>query len=125
MSGMKAILTPKVNGAFDEIENEDSPLSMEERFDNLLQEIIAQAFFIIDRQRRTKQRMTDDEKNLQDDMMYQLRMIEKAFAIAKKQGRIASKPNERFDEQLVGKIKHMKSTIGDIVTTVPSVKKIE
>lgn len=119
MSEMKAILTKPVTQAFDDIENEDSDVSMEERFDNLLQEIIAQAFFIIDRQRKTKIRMTDDEKNLQDDMMYQLRMVEKVFSIAKKQGRIAPKANEDFDNQLLRKIKNFKSTMGEIVRDVP------
>lgn len=122
MKEMKAILTKPVTKAFEEIESEESDLSMEERFDNLLQEIIAQAFLIIDRQRKTKQRITEDEKNLQDDSMYQLRMIEKAYALAKKNGRISPKANIQFDEQLLGKIKLMKSSIGEIVREVPVTK---
>lgn len=114
-----------VDKAFRSVE-EDTTSSIQERFDILGQEIISNSYFIMERQRKTGQRISDEERDLQEDMVEQFNIIEKIFIKLKKAGRLGDvKPNDKFDEQLLSRIKSKKSTIGDIVQTLPTAPKNE
>lgn len=108
-----------LQNALDDIENEMSSMTVEQRFDSLCQQMIAFAFYIIDRHRRLGEPIHEHEQQWQKAAMEELKMIERVFAMAKKNNRIYPKPNEQFDEQLIAKIKEMKSTVGDIVRKLP------
>lgn len=115
---MTAVLK-NLDESMSEIVNEMSPMSLQDRFDSLMQEFIAFAFYLIDRQKKTGKRMEDHERLWQEDSMKQLRMIERIFYMALKNGRIVSKPNADFDSQVIDKIRSMQSTVGDIVQKLP------
>lgn len=119
-------LRPALSQAFDAITDDDSDVSMEQRFLNLLHQFTANAFFIMDRQKRTGNRITDAEKEFQQDCMNQMNFIDKYFRMAKKNGFIAdTKPRDTFDRDLLAEIRKQKSTIGEIVRTLPDPKKTE
>ena len=111
-----------VNEAIDDVMNEDSDLSIEQRFDQIGQEIISNAYVIIKRMKKGGPSMTSEEKTLQDEMMYQLNIVEKVFSKLKKAGRIAPPANKDFDTELMGKMKDdlekSKSSVGQIVRMI-------
>lgn len=114
------MITEDINDAINDIMNEYGNATVEERFDDLMQKMIAFAFYIMDRQRTTGKRIQEHELQWQEDSMKQLKVIERVFQIAKKQGRIAAKPNGNFDAQLIGQMKEMKRSVGDIVVPLQS-----
>ena len=114
------VTVKNIDEAFEGIIDEDSDLSIQERFDLLGQEIIAHSYYIMERQRKTHERMTVEEKLEQQDSVEQFNIIEKIFTKLKKAGRLSNvSPNGHFDEQLIKKIQAKKSTIGDIVRKIP------
>lgn len=117
---LKAIKTTDgVNEAMGAIVNLYSPKPIEERFDDLIQQIIAFSFFCIDRQRETGQRTEEHEQDWIDDSMKHLKNIEKMLATAKKYGRLSPKPNPNFDAQVIDKIDGYKKSVGEIVRKIP------
>lgn len=111
----------RLEEAFENIGSEESTLSMQARFDILGQEIIAQSFYLMERQRINGTRISEEEKQLQQDSVEQFNIVEKVFSKFKKAGRLGEvKPNEKFDEQLLEKIKKKKSTISEIVQMIPT-----
>lgn len=112
-----------LQSSLDAIEDENSQLTMEERFDGLMQQMIAFGFYIIDRHKQRGERIYEHEREWQKDTIDQLKMIERIFVMAKKNGRIFPKPNEHFDEQLIDAIKKTKSTVGEIVRKLPKKEK--
>lgn len=112
-----------VDKAFDAVLDYQSDLSMERRFDDLLQTVTKYSFYLLERQRKTGKKKLEAEEEFIQECHHQLKMIERCFTMAKKHGRIVNKPNENYDTELLGKIISMKGTMGDIVQTVPPVKK--
>ncbi len=108
-----------------EIENELSDLSLEERFDKLIQDLMAFQYVIIERHRRTGEPIEPHQAIWITDSMVHLKNIEKLMAYAKKYHRLSTKPNEKFDQQTTQRIREMKSSISDIVRKIPIVKKDE
>lgn len=109
-----------IEEAFEDIKDEESGLSMQERFDILGQEIITHSYYLMDRQMKNGTRISKEEKELQHDTVEQFNIIEKIFTKLKKAGRLSNVgPNEHFDEQLLKRIQSKKSTIGDIVREIP------
>lgn len=113
----------EVEEGFESIFNCDENSTMEQRFDALLQVMTANAFYLMDRMRSKGKKPSVEEKEFQEECMYQLKLIDKAFAVAKKHGRIANLQNEKYDTELLAKIIKMKGTTGDIVTRVPVIPK--
>lgn len=111
--------TDGVQQAMGAIVNLYSPKPIEERFDELMQQIIAFSFYLIDRQRETGQRAEEHEEDWINDAMKHLKNIEKGFAMAKKYGRVSPKPNPNFDAQVIDKIDGFKKTVGEIVRKIP------
>lgn len=107
----------KVNQALDEISNEESEMTVEKNFDNLCQEILSQSYQICIKAKKKGTKIEEDEDYRQIQMVKQVRIISSIYAMLKRNGRISTKPNEHFDEQLLAKIKEQKSTIGDIVVS--------
>lgn len=112
-----------VNAAFDAMFDITDTATMEDRFDALMQAIVTYRFYLLDRHRRTGIKKVSEEEIFLFECQEQLKHIERVFAIAKKHGRIANKPNDSFNEDLLAKIIKMKGTTGEIVTTVPIIKK--
>lgn len=111
-----------IEQAMMEFEDDNSDVSLEERFDKLMEAMMAFAFVMIDRHRRTGLRIGEHEKQWQEDSMEQLRAMEKVMAMAKKYNRISSnKPNNNFTSQTVSQIQSMKSTVGEIIRKVPKI----
>lgn len=106
----------------EEIESEDSTLTLEERFDVLAQSLIMNAWEIIKRIRKKGERADPDEEYRQNESLRQFKIISGVYASLKKNNRISDKPNEHFDEQLLQKIKAKKGSIGDIIRDVPFTK---
>lgn len=107
----------KVNDALEEIANEESEMTVEQNFDNLCQTILAQSYEICMSAKRKGQKIDDDDIYRQEQMVKQVKIISGIYIMLKRNGRISTKPNEHFDEQLLEKIKAQKSTIGDIVVS--------
>lgn len=105
--------------ALDDVVSESIDQSLEQRFDLLAQQFVAFAFHIIDRQKRTGEKICDAEQVWQEESMKQLRMISQVWAMAKKNGRIGSTPNKNFESQTIDEIKKMRSTVGDVVRKIP------
>lgn len=112
-----------LEAAMDAIENEESNLSFEERFDNLMQAGIAFAWFLSRKAQVTGKKTTKEDEARQEVMMRQLHKVDRIFTIAKKHKRIANAPNFNFDRQLAQQIKAMNSSIGEIVSRLPDNKK--
>jgi hypothetical protein len=102
-----------------EIEDDASGLSLEERFDKLLQQLLAVQFVIIERQRKTGKPVEEHEQIWINDSMKFMKNIEKLFSMAKKYNRISTKPNANFEQQTISTIKELKSSLGDIVRKIP------
>lgn len=117
----KMNLPEGIEEAMSAFEDENSGVPLEERFDKLLQTMMAFSYVMTDRQRTTGLRMGDHERQWQQDTMEQIRHIESLMKIAKKYGRISSRPNEKFEPQLFAEIRKMKSSIGNIVAKVPEI----
>jgi len=96
-------------------------LSVEEKIDRLGQEIMANAFFIMDRIGREGKKATKLEIELQEESVRQFNYIKKTYDALMKMNRISSNPknNADFEKGLVEKMREVKSTLGNIVTTVP------
>lgn len=109
----------KVNRALDEISNDESEMTVEQNFDNLCQEILSQSYEICIKAKKKGTKIDEDEDYRQTIMVKQSRIIAGVYNMLKRNGRIATKPNEHFDEQLLEKIKKQKSAMGDIVVSVP------
>jgi len=109
----------KINQALDEIGSEDNGMTVEQNFDNLCQTILAQSYEICMRAKKKGVKIDDDDDYRQVQMVKQVRIISGIYAMLKRNGRIATKPNEHFDEQLLAKIKEQKGTIGEIVVKIP------
>lgn len=113
-------LTEGVEAALDELSNEKSIVPMMERFDELLHQVIAQAAYLMKRQRKTGQRKTEQESQWQEDAMEELKFIDKAFTLAKKYNRLPmDSPNPKFDDDLLKEIRQRESTVGAIVQNLP------
>jgi hypothetical protein len=107
----------KIDQALEEIGNEESEMTVEQNFDNLCQTILAQSYEICMRAKKKGVKIDEDDDYRQIQMVKQVRIISGIYAMLKRNGRIATKPNEHFDEQLLAKIKAQKGTIGDIVVS--------
>lgn len=117
-------LTEDINKAFDDFFNLSMESSYFEKYDALCHAIVAYRFHLLNRHRVTGKKRIDAEDVFLFDCNEQLRHIEKIISSAKKNGRMpASSVNQNYGDDLLGKIIRMKSTTGDIVTTVPVVKK--
>lgn len=113
-----SVASKGVYHAMEAITDENSPLSIEERFDNLSQEMLKNAWILM-RKLSKGQKVTPEEKAFQEEGMKLLHMADKIFSMLRKHKRIDNKPNVNFDKQLVQKIKQMQSTIGEIVQKLP------
>lgn len=111
--------TIAVEEGFESIFGCDENSTMEQRFDALLQVMTANAFYLMDRQRSKGKKPSVEEKEFQQECMAQLNLIDKAFTIAKKHGRIMNVPNDNYDSELLARVIRMKGSMGDIVTNVP------
>lgn len=100
---------------------EDAPFW--EQFDTLTNAIAAYRVYLLKRHRTTGKKVTDAEEVFLYDCNEQHKHIEKMMMSAKKLGRLAGTVNENHDKNLLGKIIKMKGSVGDIVTTVPIIKK--
>ena len=98
---------------------ENSEMTIEERFDDLGQVIIANAYAILSRIRETGVKIDPDEEYRQEETVRQFKVIASTMKILRSNGRITNKVNEHFDEQLLKKIKDKKGTIGNIVVDIP------
>lgn len=118
MSEDVVTLPPELDDALAAIDQySDTPI--EERFDALMERVIAFGWFIMDRQKKTGKRIESHEREWQEDAMVQLRMIDKVFTMARKNGRMMAKANEQFDTQLINTMRDMKSSVGEIVQRLP------
>lgn len=104
----------------DDLELDESGSTLEQRFDNLAQYIIMSAWETIKRVRKKGTKIDQEEEYRQGETLKQFKIISGIYEKLKKNGRIAGKPNEHFDEQLLQKIKDKKGSIGDIVRDIPS-----
>jgi len=111
---------PQVEEAFAEMFSMDSELSIEERLDKLVEAMTCSAFYLMDRQRRTGKKVSDAEREFQEEGMAQLKMIERCLSTAKKFGRLSGKVNPNFESGIVGRIRSMKGSVGDIVMSLPN-----
>jgi hypothetical protein len=112
-----------VDEGFESIFGCDENSTMEQRFDALMQVMTANAFYLMDRMRSKGKKPSVEEKEFQEECMMQLTMINKVFLMAKKAGRIGSRPNENYDNELLARVVRMKGSMADIVQTVPVNKK--
>lgn len=112
---------PQVDEAFEELFSMDSSWSIEERFSKLLSAVTASAFYLMDRQRRTGRKVSDADRDFQQEAMAQLKLIEKCLVTAKKFGYLDGRKIEEagFDDDVHSKVIKMKSSISDIVANVP------
>lgn len=111
-------LRQQVHDAIDSVFDCDENSSLEQRFDAILQVMISNAFFLLDRQRRSGVKPSDEEKDFQQECLAQLKLIEKGFSVARKNGRIGNVPNQNFEGELLVRIKKMRGSMGNIVTTL-------
>ncbi len=113
---------PQVDEAFAEMFSMDSEASIEERFDKLVEAMTCSAFYLMDRQRRTGIKVSDADREFQEEGMAQLKMIEKCLSMAKKFGRLSGKVNPNYESEILIRVRGMKGSVGDIVATLPKNK---
>lgn len=119
----KPVILPTVDEAFEKIFEVNSEMSLEHRFDVLLQSIIESSIYLLDRQRRTGKAVGDADREFQYEAEAQLKLIEKCFVMAKKYGRLSSSANPEFETEIITHIRTRQSSIGDIVRIVPTSNK--
>lgn len=113
-------VNPELQKALDVICDENSELTMYQRFDNLIHLALSHGFFLINRQRKTGYRPLQAEYDFQDELKRQITFIENILKVAKRNGRIPQeKANPNFDGELLENIKEMESSMGNIVATIP------
>lgn len=115
-------LSPGVESAMNGLIDEDSDLSIEERFASLANEIMANAYTIMRRQARYGKPKTDSERKWQEDAMEELKYMEKVLNMAKKHGIYNPKPVEKVEEDLMARIRKKGSVMGEIVANIPMKK---
>lgn len=95
--------------------------SIEERVDELGQEILANAFFLIDKIKKGK-KVTKEEEAMQQELMSQFKMIETIYMKLKRMNRVVGEPNADFSKGLIERLRAKKipGSIGDIVKNLPS-----
>lgn len=120
----KPYLKPKTEEAFDSIfEDIDDNSSLEQRFDALLQTIVVNKFYLMDRQRSFGKPASADDIIFLDDCMSHLNDIAKCLSLAKKHGRIGeAPPNQNFEGEIVMKIRGKRQLLADIVQVLPPSK---
>lgn len=116
-------LPESVIKAMDAILDDDLDATMEERFDALMQGLVAFRYYLIRRHAKEGKKKFDEEEVFLFEATAQLKEVERVFSMARKNGRISNNPNSDFDDQLRSKVVKMTGTMGDIVTKVPSHKK--
>lgn len=109
----------EIKDALDVIADETINMSMEQRFDDLGQTIIAQSYDILMSIREKGKRTDPDVEYRQIESVKQFKIIASTIQTLKRTGRITSVPNADFDAQLMKKIKDKKSSMGEIVVSVP------
>lgn len=109
----------KIKEALQEVQNEDSDMTLEEKFDDLGQIIIANSYQILSSIRDKGVRIDPDVEYRQVESVRQFKIIASTIMTLKRTGRIVSTPNAQFDQQLMKKIKEQPSSLGSIVTLVP------
>lgn len=108
----------KIKEALDEVENEESEMSLEQKFDDLGQTIIANSYNILKSIRDKGVRIDPDVEYRQIESVKQFKIIASTIMTLKRTGRIVSTPNSQFDAQLMRKIKEQPSTVGNIVRSM-------
>jgi hypothetical protein len=96
-------------------------LSIEEKIDRLGQEIMANAFYVMDRIGMEGKKSSKLEIELQEEAVRQFNYIKKTYDALMKMNRISTNPknNTDFEKGLMEKMRETKSTLGSIVTAVP------
>lgn len=108
----------------DEVAQFENGKTIEQRIDEIGQELLANAFLIMDSLRAGNQ-VSESLQIRQDEMQKQLKFLKNTYMDMVKMGRINTKPNENFDKQFLNKIKEQKGTIGNIIADIPKDKKDE
>lgn len=101
-----------------EIDKIEQAESLEERIDALGQEIMANAFFVIDRIKKDGKKETKREIERQEELQRQFKVIRTVYSELKKMNRVIGVPNPDFSKGLLQKIKDKESSIGAIVTRI-------
>lgn len=118
-------ILPQVEEAFEHIFDMESEWSLEERFDKLMSAIIESSFHLLDRQRKKGLKVSDADRDFQEEAMAQLKMIDKAFSMAKKYGRLSAPADTNWESDIILRLKNRKGVLGDIVTYIPAPKQKE
>lgn len=96
-------------------------LTLEQKIDRLGQEIMANAFALMERIGREGKKASKVEIELQEELVRHFNVIKSTYNSLIKMGRITpnNKNNGEFDKGLLDRVKEAKSTVGNIVTNVP------
>lgn len=107
--------------AFDNFYDEKSDKTFEEMFMTLLNEFTSNAIAIMNRQRKTGQKITDSERTFQEECMDQLKQIDRAVTLGKKNGlyKATAKPIEDAEEDLLTRIRNKPSSMKNLVAVLP------
>lgn len=89
-------------------------LSVEEMFDAMGQEIIANGLYLSEKVKSGK-KVTKQEENEQQERIKRFKEIEMVLTKLKKNNRISAGDNSKFTKDLLDKIKAKKSSVGAIV----------
>lgn len=108
-----------IKEALKSVVDENLNMSMEERFDDLGQTIIANSYTILMSIRLKGTKIDPDVEYRQIESVKQFKIIASTIQTLKRTGRITSVPNANFDAQLMKKIKSQPSSMGEIVVAVP------
>lgn len=101
----------------------DIKKSIEENITELGQKIMTSSFTFINQLGTTRKQPTKKEREAQEEMVRQFKLIKSTYIDLRKMNRIPDKGASSFNEELIQKIKEMKGSLNPIVTKIPKNEK--
>jgi hypothetical protein len=118
----KNIFMPdKLDEAIAEFEDETLDLTLGERISGLRQALLWNSYHAIKRIKKfgSKHPISEEEEYKQIECMRHFKDIEKMYTSEVKANKLLGKSDDVINNAFLKKIKEMKSSIGDIIATIP------
>ena len=114
-------MADKLDEAIADFEDETLDLTLGERISGLRQALLWNSYRAIQRIKKhgSKHPISEEEEYKQIECMKHFKDIERMYISEMKVNKIMGKSDDVMNNEFLKKIKEMKSSIGDIVATIP------
>lgn len=112
----------KLDQALAQFDDETLDITLGERISGLRQALMWNAFRTMQRVKKsgTKDPISEEEQYKQEECMKHFKIIETMYNSELKANKAAGISTEKMNSQMLQKIKDMKSSLGSIITNIPT-----